>query len=335
MQGVAVIRRIFTFFFFYLFSILGLYAHEYVIGDIIEQDGISYKVLVTYLVVDKVETPDTVHGPQDFYCSGEAMVTKVDNSLKDVVIPPAINRFKVVGLTDSLFYEHEHDRIWLPDLLFAGNGCFAKLKLNSGALVLHNISNIGMGAFDELNADLIFDVTREMTWNKTFEKQIDDSTFVSSKPSKLIKINTRNLKFVRKSPIYEDCFSAVDKNYNKWISKAFFDDDEFMKKDLTDKTAKFNKKQYSTTPYAVKKKGLTITASAVNVKKLGYTWGSFTRDYYRQAKYGVYSKKKKTTIYYEDFIPVADATLKEGWYVKFVGEEGEVKYTLKGKKIKK
>lgn len=335
-----MIFRLFIFLVFILQSIR-IFSHEYSAGDIIEKDGISYKVLVSYLVVDSKESPDTITGPDKFYCSGEVMAIKVEESLKDVVIPPSVGRFKVVGLTDSLFYEHTHDRIWLPELDFVGNGCFARLRMESGALVIHNITNLGESVFDELDADLIFDMTKKIKWGKAFEKRVDDSTFVPSKPNKLIKVNTNRIGLVRDCPaVFDNSYGAVADNYKKWIDKAFNNDEVFQSNPLKDKKLSVNKKSYSSTPRQMKK-GFNITASAVNVNKLGFPWGRLTSDYFREAKYRVDNKKRKrrgpNSVTYDDFIPVVDATLKEGWYVKFVDVEGEreVKYRLNGKLIKK
>jgi len=330
--------RITRFFFasviaFVLHS-FSLFANEYSKGDIFKKDGISYKVLVTYLVVDSKETTDTIQGPDKFYRSGELMVVGVDKSLSDVVIPPAVGRFKVIGLTDSLFYQHEHDRIWLPKLQFAGNGCFAKLKVRSGALVIHDISNFGLGVFDELDADLIFDITRKITWGNAFSKMLPDSSFTSSMPKGLIKTNTRMLGFIRNSRVYDDCYGATANNYKKWIDKAFNNDEKFQQNDLNNKTERFNRRTYSTTPRK-RKNGFTITASAVDVKGMGYPWGKLTSSYYRRSNYAVLDKKSKKTIHYQDFIPLADPVQKMGWYVKFVSNEEEVKYMLNGKLIKK
>lgn len=328
-----MVRKFHIAIAFVLLSI-NLFAQEYSTGDIIEENGISYKVLVTYLVVHPKESPDTIKGPDKFYQAGELMVVKVDKELKDVVIPPEVGRFKVIGLTDSLFYEHEHDRIWLPDLSFAGNGCFAKLKMGSGALVIHNISNLGMAVFDELDADLILDITRQVAWGDSFRKMREDSTFTTSTPKGLIKVNTRMLGHVKSNPIYNDCYSANGRNYTNWINKAFRNDKAFTKNARLAKNASLSKRTYSTTPRK-KKRGLTITAGVSNVKKLGYPWGNLTLKYYRLPKYTVMDKKRRVTKYYQDFIPTADATRKEGWFVKFVGEEGEIKYKLNGKKIRK
>ena len=329
-----MIRKVYTFIFAFILNAINLFAQEYSTGDIIEKDGISYKVLVTYLVTNPKESPDTITGPDKFYQAGEIMVIKVDEGLRDVVIPSAVGRFMVVGLTDSLFFRHEHDRIWLPELRFAGNGCFAKLKMGSGALVIHNIDNLGLAVFDELDADLILDITKEIRFGASFDKRANDSTFTSSKPKGLIKINTKMLRYVRKNPIYNDCYSATTRNYTNWLNKAFNYDATFPNNYVEDKNSFFSRRTYSTTPKS-KKKGLIITASAVNEKKLGYPWGNLTQKYYRLPKYTVSSKKKKRkTQYYQEFTPVADAMQKEGWYVKFAGEEGEVKYMLNGKKIK-
>lgn len=326
-------RKIYIIIAFIL-NTINLFAQEYSTGDIIEKDGISYKVLVTYLVTNPKESPDTITGPDKFYQAGEIMAIKVDENLRDVVIPPAIGRFKVVGLTDSLFYRHEHDRILLPDLNFAGNGCFAKLKMGSGALVIHNIDNLGSAVFDELDADLILDITKQIKLDGAFRKMKKDSTFTSSRPKGLIKTNTKMLRYVRKNPIYNDCYSATARNYTKWMNNAFNNDETFISSNVADKNSFLSKRTYSTTPKS-KKNGLTITAGAVNVKKLGFPWGNLTQKYYRLPKYTVSSKKKKRkTQYYQVFTPVADAMQKEGWYVKFAGEEGDVKYTLNGKKIK-
>lgn len=327
-------RKVYTFIFAFILNAINLFAQEYSTGDIIEKDGISYKVLVTYLVTNPKESPDTIKGPDKFYQAGEIMVTKVDEGLRDVVIPPAVGRFKVVGLTDSLFYRHEHDRIWLPDLNFAGNGCFAKLKMGSGALVIHNIDNLGTAVFDELDADLILDITKQIKFVESFRKMKEDSTFVSSKPKGLIKINTKMLRYIRKNSIYDDSYSASTRNYTNWLNKAFNYDETFSNNYTTDKNSFLNKRTYTTTPKN-NKRGLTITAGAINVKKLGYPWGNLTQKYYRLPRYTVTSKKKKRqTKYYQDFIPVADAMQKEGWHVKFIDEEGEVKYMLNGKIIK-
>lgn len=326
-------RKVYTFIFAFILNAFNLFAQEYSTGDVIEKDGISYKVLVTYLVTDPKESPDTITGPDKFYQAGEIMAIKVDENLKDVVIPSAVGRFKVVGLTDSLFYRHEHNRIWLPELNFAGNGCFAKLKMGSGALVLHNITNLGTGVFDELDADLIIDITKQPSWGNSFRKMNEDSSYTSSIPKGMIKTNTKTLKYVRNNPIYNRCYSATAKNYTKWIDKAFDDDALFSKTNATDKHQSLSKRTYTTTPKN-EKKGLIITAGAINVKKLGYSWGRLTSDYYRFPKYTVTTKKKRKSQSYREFTPVKDATQKEGWYVKFEGEEGDVKYKLNGKKIK-
>ncbi len=328
-----MIRKVYTFIFAFILNAINLFAQEYSTGDIIEKDGISYKVLVTYLVTNPKESPDTITGPDKFYQAGEIMVTKVDEGLRDVVIPPAVGRFKVVGLTDSLFYRQEHDRIWLPDLNFAGNGCFAKLKMGSGALVIHNIDNLGTAVFDELDADLILDITKQPSWGNSFRKMNEDSTFSTSKPKGLIKINTKMLRYIGKNPIYNDSYSATTRNYTNWLNKAFNYDATFPNSYVEDKNFFFSRRTYSTTPKS-KKKGLIITASAVNVKKLGYPWGRLTNDYYRFPKYTVTTKKKRKSQFYREFTPVEDATQKEGWYVKFEGVEGDVKYKLNGKKIK-
>lgn len=325
-----MIRKVYTFIFAFILNAINLFAQEYSTGDIIEKDGISYKVLVTYLVTNPKESPDTITGPDKFYQAGEIMVTKVDEGLRDVVIPSAVGRFMVVGLTDSLFFRHEHDRIWLPELRFAGNGCFAKLKMGSGALVIHNIDNLGTAVFDELDADLILDITKQPSWGNSFRKMNEDSTFSTSKPKGLIKINTKMLRYV---PIYNDCYSATARNYTKWINEAYNNDDTFKSSYVADKNSFLSKRTYSTTPKS-KKKGLIITAGAVNVKKLGYPWGRLTNDYYRFPKYTVTTKKKRKSQFYREFTPVEDATQKEGWYVKFEGVEGDVKYKLNGKKIK-
>ena len=78
-----------------------------------------------------------------------------------------------------------------------------------------------------------------------------------------------------------------------------------------------------------------ISASAVDVKGMGYPWGNLTRSYCRRASYLVLDKKSRKSTYYLDFIPLADPTQKMGWYVKFVSKEEEVKYMLNGKLIKK
>jgi hypothetical protein len=328
-----MVRKFNIIIAFVLLSI-NLFAQEYSTGDIIEENGISYKVLVTYLVVHPKESPDTIKGPDKFHQAGELMVVKVDKKLKDVIIPPEVGRFKVIGLTDSLFYEHEHDRIWLPDLSFAGNGCFAKLKMGSGALVIHNISNLGMAVFDELEADLILDITKQVSWGDSFRKMRKDSTFRPSMPNGKVKIDTKYLKLIKNIAVYNDSYSATHLNYRSWINKAFNNDEAFIKINQEKKISSVGKRTYSTTPRK-EKKGLNITASITDVKKLGYPWGNLTQKYYRLPKYTVMNKKKRVTKYYHDFIPTADATLKEGWYVKFIGEEGEVKFRLNGKKIRK
>lgn len=341
--------RFYTVLTVILFSVLSsfsLWAREYSVGDVLEGGGISYKVLVSYLVVDSKESPDTIKGAGKFYYSGELMVIKVDEGLKDVVIPPAFGRFKVVGLTDSLFYGHTHDRIWLPELMFVGNGCFAKLKMGSGALVMHNVSDLGVGVFDSLEADLIFDITKKVNWGLAFKKkQVNPGpipengdnvfSYVECELNGLVKFNTKMLSYAKPSGVlYGNCYSATAKNYRAWIDKAFNYDAEFQKNDVLDKNVFHNKRMYSTTP-SKSKKGLTITAGAANVKGLGYPWGSLTRDYYRQAQYSVLSKKGGKPVVYSDFSPVVDSANKDGWYARFQGEDGEVKYMLNGKVIKK
>ncbi len=328
-----MMRIVFTVIFAFILS-FRLFAEEYSVGDIVQENGISYKVLVTYLVIDAKETPDTIKGPDKFYRSGEVMVINVDKDLKDVVIPPVVGRFRVVGLTDSLFYGHGHDRIWLPELQFVGNGCFAKLKMGSGALVVHNVANFGTGVFDELDAELIFDISKKVTWGNAFYRMKEDSSLVPSQPKGLVKINTRMLSHIKYCRVYDDCYSATADNFKRWISKAFNDDERFLKNDLNERKYNLGRRTYPTTSMRGKN-GLLITAGARNVKDLGYPWGSLTRDYYRQSKYTVVDKKKRKTSYYQDFIPVADVTQKRGWYVRFVDGEEEVNYTLNGKLIKK
>lgn len=309
-----------------------LSAQDYSVGDIFEKEGITYKVVVTYLVTDSKESPDIVSGPDKFYRAGELMAIKVSKKLNDVVIPPAVGRYKVIGLADSLFYGHEHERIWLPDLMFAGNGCFAKLKMKTGALVIHDIDNFGTGVFDDLDADLILETTT-MSWGKSFRKMREDSTYVPCQPKGDVKTNTKMLAYIKRCPMYDNCYSATSKNYKKWIDKAFKNDEEFQQNPLKDKNAFLSKRNYSTTTSKAKK-GLTITAGVVNVKNMDIPWGSLARDYYREPRYTVLDKKKRKTHYYSDFIPVADAMQKEGWHVEFVGKDGIVKYTLNGKIIK-
>lgn len=329
-----MMRIVFTIIFTLILQSFKLFAQEYSTGDIIEKDGISYKVLVTYLVIDPKETPDTIQGPDKFYRSGEVMVINVNKNMKDVVIPPAVDRFRVVGLTDSLFFGHEHDRIWLPELQFAGNGCFARLKMGSGALVIHNIANLGTGVFDELDAELIFDITKKIKWGNAFSKMREDSSLIPSRPKGLVKINTGMLTHIKQCQVYNECYSATADNFKKWINKAFNEDETFKKNDLNDRNYRLGKRTYPTTS-TKGKKGLLITAGAENVKGLGYPWGTLTRDYYRQSRYTVVNKKKRKTTYYQDFIPTADATQKRGWRVRFVGKEGEDNYTLDGKLMKK
>lgn len=331
-------RIVFSLIFAFFAQTISILANEYAQGDIIQQDGISYKVVVSYLVVNPKESPDTITGPDKFYSSGELMAIKVDDDLKDVVIPPAVGRFKVVGLTDSLFFEHRHNRIWLPNLNFVGNGCFARLKVESGTLVLHDIENFGEAVFDDLDADLLLEITKAPKWGKAFEK-MQDSTYAPCKINGVFKLNSSKFSFVIPA-ISNNCYTARADNYKVWLDKAFDGDEEFQKNDLKDKNAHLNKRSYSTTPRS-NKNGFNITATALNVKKLGYPWGRLTSDYFRESKYRVDNKKRKrkgpNTATYDDFIPVADATLKEGWYVKFVDVEGEkeIKYKLNGKMIKR
>lgn len=337
-------KRIVFALFFTLLQSVNLLADDYKIGDIIRKDGIEYKVLVTYLVVDSKESPDTVKGPDRFYQAGELMVTKVNESLEDVIIPPAIDRYKVIGLTDSLFYNHTHNRIWLPDLMFAGNGCFAKLKMKSGALVVHGMDFLGMSVFDDLQGDLIFDTDRAIVWGSSFSKIGENSKFTKSRPWGLIKFNTKNMRFIKTSPVFDDCYTAQGRKYKRWIDQAFNNESEFQKNYQTDKKAYLTKKSFTTTPRK-EKKGLTINSGACNAKQkdpktgktkpFAYPWGRLTQDFYRQSRYTVVNKKKRRNVVaYNDFEPVADATQKGGWYVKFVGDEGTVKYKLNGNLIK-
>lgn len=314
-------KRIVFALFFTLLQSVNLFADDYKIGDIIRENGLEYEVLVTYLVVDAKETHDSIKGPESFYQAGELMVTKVNENFEDVVIPTHVGRFEVIGLADSLFYNHTHNRIWLPNLLFAGTDCFAKLKINSGALVIHDIGFLGMSAFDELQGDIIFDTDKSINWNYSFRKIGKDSTLIDSRPLGMIKFNTKNMRFIKTSPVFDDCYTAQGKNYKKWIDQAFNYDAEFQKNDLTNKAAYLNKKVFWTTPQK-EKKGLIIKSSTVGV-------------FHRHAKYTVINKKKrKKAVEYKDFVPVADATQKGGWYVKFIGDEGEVKYQLNGILIK-
>lgn len=314
-----------------------LFADGWSKGDVIERDGISYKVLVSYLVVDKKESPDTIKGPDKFYYSGELMVINVDKNLKDVVIPPVVERFRVVGLTDSLFFRHEHDRIWLPELQFAGSGCFAELKVGSGALVVHNIANLGDYVFDNLDADLIFDITKKIKFGNAFRKKKEDLSFDVSVPKGVVKVKTEMLKYVQGCWIYDNCFSATADNFKKWVSKAFNNDEAFCKNALNERNFSLGMRSYSTTPRKAKS-GLLIVVSAVNVKGLGYPWGTLTRDYCRQSRYTVINKKnRKKSLYYQHFIPVPDASQKAGWYVRFIDTEKEVEenFMLNGKLMKR
>lgn len=343
-QTYRMTRILFTIIFTFVFHLFRLCAQEYSIGDIIEKDGISYKVLSTFLVTDAKESPDTIKSPSKFYQSGELMAINVDEGLSDVVIPTSVGRFIVIGLTDSLFYNHEHNKIWLPNLQFAGNGCFAKLKMKSGALVVHNISQYGYGVFEDLNADLIFDITQEVSLSNAFRKDTmvissktkkPIKTYTESKPKGLIKMNTKMLKFDKYKDVYNNCYSATSKNYNNWLDKAFNNDKVFQNNDKADKNRQHNKRSFTTTPRGVNK-GFSITASAINHKdyRERLPWGNLTKNYTRKTRYTVYNKRTRKQTYFDDFIPVYDISQKEGWCIKLVDEFGETRYTLNGKKIK-
>lgn len=338
-------RILLTIIFTFILQSASIFAQNYAVGDIIKEKGITYKVLSTYLVIDSKESPDTITGPDKFYQSGELMVTEVDEGLIDVVIPTSVGRFLVIGLTDSLFYNHEHNRIWLPDLMFAGNGCFAKLKVGSRALVVHNIIEYGYGIFDRLDADLIFDITKPVSLASAFRKdttvistitQKPIRTYTKSMPLGAIKMNTRRLKNDRYKNIVPYCYTTTGKNYTQWLDKAFTNDKSFQKNDISDKNLLHSRRAYTTTPRG-NNKGFVITASTTNRKEFqngNLPWGHLTKNYSRITKYSVINKRNRKNVNYDAFVPVADATQKGGWIIKIKNEYGEAYYTLNGKKIK-
>lgn len=337
-RPLKMTRIIFTILFAFFLQTLSIFAKEYKTGDIIKTEGISYKVLVTYLVTDAKESPDTIQGPDKFYQGGELMVIKVDEDLDDVVIPTSVGRFVVVGLTDSLFYNHTHNRIWLPELQFAGNRCFAGLTMRSGALVLHDIKDYGRSVFDGTNADIIFDIRGNSKFHGSFSK---DTIIYSANnrpvkttktylPNGMIKTSFGMMKLLKDDNVINNCITAGGENYKRWINKAFNNDEEFQKNNLTDKNEHHSKKSYATEPYS-SDKGLVITAYAK--REEWFPCGNLTERYIRVPQYRVYNKKTKKQTIYKEFLPIADATEKDGWHLKFTGDR-VVEYKLNGKMIK-
>ena len=144
-----------------LFSSIACFAQNWKMGDIFTQDGITFKVVGYCLVTDP---RDTLMNASSFYDAGELMVTGVSEALTDVVIPVAVDRYQVIGLTDSLFFGKTYNRVWLPELEFIGNSAFENAKIKSGTLVVHNVKRVGEFAFHNIDARLCFDVSKPVAF---------------------------------------------------------------------------------------------------------------------------------------------------------------------------
>lgn len=321
-----------SFFAFLTTLLLGFpcLAQNWKIGDVFNQDGITYKVVAYCLVVD---SRDTLLNASTFYDAGELMVTNVSDALADVVIPVAIGRYRVIGLTDSLFYGKTYNRVWLPELEFIGNSSFENAKIKSGTLVVHNVKRVGEFAFHNIDARLCFDTSKPIQSCNSKKYPVK-----AQQPKGGVVCHVRSVGHLASSPYWGYEVAGQDKFFKKCVSEAYNGDKEWIDRPLNIKNTelRYCKKNFSTMPSGVRK-GFEVRAKVRLSKSMekNFPWGRLNAEYEKQSYYEVYVKKKRKTVVYDTFKPVADQNVKEGWHLNFGDKDGEVSFTLKGKRIKR
>lgn len=321
-------------FFATLFSTIACFAQNWKIGDVFTQEGITFKVVGYCLVTDP---RDTLLNASTFYDAGELMVTNVSDALTDVVIPVAVGRYQVIGLTDSLFYGKTYNRVWLPELEFIGNSAFENAKIKSGTLVVHNVKRVGEFAFHNIDARLCFDVSKPVAFVKIISSNTARYTQKQQQPKGGVVCHVRSVGHLASSPYWGYEVAGQDKFFKKCVSEAYNGDKEWIERPLTiiHTDLRYCKKNFRTMPGA--QKGFEIRAKVRLSKSMekNFPWGRLNAEYEKQSYYEVYVKKKRKTVVYDTFKPVADQNVKEGWHLNFGDKDGEVSFTLKGKRIKR
>lgn len=344
MHLVSTMRKIIVALLTVLFSVFQCFAQNWKMGDSFTQDGLTFKVVSHFLVTDP---RDSVLNASTFYDSGELMVINVSDALTDVVIPVAIGRYKVIGLTDSLFYGKTFNRVWMPELEFIGNSSFENAKIESGTLVIHNVNQVGFKAFHNIDARLCFDINRTISYfipknEKNDSTSTADDSQILKQPKGGVVCHAKNIGKLSSSPYFGYEIAGQNWFFNKCVSDAYGGDQEWINRPLGIKHTdlRFCKRNFSTTPSGVKK-GLDVRISVFFNKNAyrsidgSFPWGRLTAEYGKLSYYSVYDKKKHTTVKYDYFKPQADPKLKEGWRLWLKNEEEEVVFSLKGKRIKK
>lgn len=316
------------------------FAQNWKFGDTFTQDGITYKVVGYCLVTDP---RDTMTNASTFYDSGELLVTSVSDALTDVVIPVAVDRYQVIGLTDSLFYGKTYNRVWLPELEFIGNSAFENAKIKSGTLVLHNVKQVGEKAFFNIDARLCFDISKPISFYEPKKDKNDTTKTITytkkeQQPKGGVVCHVRNIGNLGHSPYYGYEIAGQNNFFNKCVSEAYGADKEWIERPLAIKHTelRYCKKSFNTMPSGILK-GFEVRAVLHLDKNMtkNFPWGHLTAEYGKETFYNVYDKKKHKTLKFDAFRPVSDPNLKEGWFLNFRNEEGEANFTLKGKQIKK
>lgn len=320
-----------------LLSCLPGFAQNWKFGETFTRDGITFKVVGYCLVTD---SRDTVSNASTFYDYGELLVTNVSDALTDVVIPVAIGRYQVIGLTDSLFYGKTYNRIWLPELEFIGNSSFENAKIKSGTLVLHNVKQVGEKAFFNIDARLCFDISKPIAFYKPKKNKKDTTnntveyTQKELQPKGGVVCHTKSIGNLASSPYFGYEIAGQNRFFKKCVSEAYGGDKDWIERTLATKFTelRYCKKNFSTTPSGVKK-GFDVRAVISNNIR-NFPWGHLTAEYGKQSYYNVYNKKKRKDLRFDTFRPVADKS-KDGWHLQLSDGAGEVKFTLNGKRIKK
>lgn len=318
-----------------LFSSIACFAQNWKMGDIFTQDGITFKVVGYCLVTDP---RDTLMNASSFYDAGELMVTGVSEALTDVVIPVAVDRYQVIGLTDSLFFGKTYNRVWLPELEFIGNSAFENAKIKSGTLVVHNVKRVGEFAFHNIDARLCFDVSKPVAFVTIKSSNTARYTQKQQQPKGGVVCHVRSVGHLASSPYWGYEVAGQDKFFKKCVSEAYNGDKEWIDRPLNIKNTelRYCKKNFSTMPSGIRK-GFEVRAKVLLSKSMekNFPWGRLNAEYEKISYYEVYDRKKHKTVKYDTFKPVADQNVKEGWHLNFGNEDGEVNFTLKGKQIKK
>ena len=318
-----------------LFSSIACFAQNWKMGDIFTQDGITFKVVGYCLVTDP---RDTLMNASSFYDAGELKVTGVSEALTDVVIPVAVDRYQVIGLTDSLFFGKTYNRVWLPELEFIGNSAFENAKIKSGTLVVHNVKRVGEFAFHNIDARLCFDVSKPVAFVTIKSSNTARYTQKQQQPKGGVVCHVRSVGHLASSPYWGYEVAGQDKFFKKCVSEAYNGDKEWIDRPLNIKNTelRYCKKNFSTMPSGIRK-GFEVRAKVLLSKSMekNFPWGRLNAEYEKISYYEVYDRKKHKTVKYDTFKPVADQNVKEGWHLNFGNEDGEVNFTLKGKQIKK